>query len=1119
MECDVDNVISIKQHLDNSISDIKFDYIKQIINKNVDDCNLLYTQVCYLIKLFLLNDYENNNNKYNDYKFDELFIRKCFKLIKTNTLDINNSTDNNLLINRLCNFYKQYNLNESNEFKFIKPIDVCSITHITNALSRDIQTNITNNIKINFLKYVKEYIKVNLKHEFDKIDNKQIMKVYNDVISNTLYSESKYHSWINKHIKLILPKFDNNINIKNFKDGIDNYNGMFVKFINKYVKENQNLLNIVKINNENENENKNKIIKLIIELLINKDANLNKNDDLNKNNDINICNYNNWIDENKNIIVNDFNLSNKNDIDKELDKNPYLFIPYMLFMNKNIELMGSKKKYQIIPLRTNLTPKFIPISIDSFVDILDSKYLLGKVKNYYHNDNKKGLILFETYFKFDSKYIKNIIKKGYVFSGLIYTNGFEINYIFNSKSYETNKINFHLSGKKEREFIKLNTQNMKPEEKEKFILKHEQDKELEKNEKKKLNNEKIKIDKQNAKENHDKILKSLEPELTKLNNDYNDELLKIKNEHYENLELEFKDIDKTNIENKKIMNEITEKLNEILASKTIYLKHEYDRNYSSLVNDYNNLIDIKHENIKQRQIQNDNSIKEIKNKILTLKNDLKNMKKEKLNTINKEYKNKTKKINSNLNNNKKMKKMLNRLINKIKRKVELLKYETLNNKALTILHVFEIKENLSNMLLKISKIFEFDMFNNYINIINEGVEDYLISNEYETNKQFINTCLKYISIEKINKLNETEEQIKLATYRMMKIEQISKIKTKEYEEKYNKTIKEISDNSKELNKLINKKNKLDNEIMDLFKDKNKEYVKVDNMSKKTLSILDKMNWVVIDPGTNSLLTMLSKNGKTKMSYSKCHYVNKIKRKKILSQIEKIKKEKITKLENKLTKEKTRLKTSNIYKNFNEYFTLKMKIHNEINDLYKDPRLIKLQWYSFINEKRSLNYVVNKIKSKFGSDAVLLMGDWSMNKSAIKSISTPNKKYNTLLKKHFMTLGLNEFRTSIIESQSHLRCENLIKSNVDYKKIGIKEIYSLEKLKISNLEKYKKKTTNKKIHKILTCKTSEKLIKYKNRDINAVKNMLNIVSSYILNNKKPIAFVMGTKICNGVQHPI
>ncbi len=50
------------------------------------------------------------------------------------------------------------------------------------------------------------------------------------------------------------------------------------------------------------------------------------------------------------------------------------------------------------------------------------------------NNNKNGFILFNTYFNFNSKYIKNIIKKGYVFSGLIYTNGYEINYIFNSSS-------------------------------------------------------------------------------------------------------------------------------------------------------------------------------------------------------------------------------------------------------------------------------------------------------------------------------------------------------------------------------------------------------------------------------------------------------------------------------------------------------------------------------------------------------------------------------------------------------------------------------------------------------------------------------------------------------------
>src|SRR3990167_8171446 len=166
----------------------------------------------------------------------------------------------------------------------------------------------------------------------------------------------------------------------------------------------------------------------------------------------------------------------------------------MLFMNKNLELNNSKKKYQIIPLRTNLTPKFIPININSFVDIIDSEYLLGNIKNYYHNDNKKGLILFETYFKFDSKYIKNTIKKGCVFSGLIYTNGYEINYIFNSKSYEINKNNFHSKGKQNIKFIKENTKNLTQEQKNEFIKIH--------NEKKEKNKKEIK---ENKKEKKKKI--------------------------------------------------------------------------------------------------------------------------------------------------------------------------------------------------------------------------------------------------------------------------------------------------------------------------------------------------------------------------------------------------------------------------------------------------------------------------------------------------------------------------------------------------------------------------------------------------------------------------------------
>jgi hypothetical protein len=111
----------------------------------------------------------------------------------------------------------------------------------------------------------------------------------------------------------------------------------------------------------------------------------------------------------------------------------------------------------------------------------------------------------------------------------------------------------------------------------------------------------------------------------------------------------------------------------------------------------------------------------------------------------------------------------------------------------------------------------------------------------------------------------------------------------------------------------------------------------------------------------------------------------------------------------------------------------------------------------------------------------------------------------------MTLKLSEYRTSKIDNKSELECENAIMKR-DYKKLEIKEIYNLEKLKEKNQLRYDKKMLPQKIHKILTCKTSTKL-KYMNRDNNAVRNMLKIVSSYIEKNYKPMIYVMGTKICN------
>ena len=162
-------------------------------------------------------------------------------------------------------------------------------------------------------------------------------------------------------------------------------------------------------------------------------------------------------------------------------------------------------------------------------------------------------------------------------------------------------------------------------------------------------------------------------------------------------------------------------------------------------------------------------------------------------------------------------------------------------------------------------------------------------------------------------------------------------------------------------------------------------------------------------------------------------------------------------------------------------------------------------------------LINDIKKKFGSQSddgniTLILGNWSMNKKGIKSISTPNKKFEKLLEKNFITLKINEFRTSIIHNKTEKKCENYV-NKYNENKTNIKSLYSLEKLKDKNIKRYNKVKSNKKIHKILVCKTNEKLNEYVNRDTNSVKNMIKIVSSYINTNHKPKTFVLGTKICN------
>ena len=197
--------------------------------------------------MFLLHDFKNNKQK--DYIFNEKFIVYCFRLIRTNGKIDTSNFINDDIYKRIYNFFIDFNNNNDNNVKFNCHDDILSMTHITDALARDIHTNIKNNITINYFKYLKEYININLKIEFNNdkniiINNSIINNVFNDIRFNTYYSNNIYHNWINKHKKLLIPNLNNNIKIDSIENGIEKYYKNITQFINKFVKDNETLNNL-----------------------------------------------------------------------------------------------------------------------------------------------------------------------------------------------------------------------------------------------------------------------------------------------------------------------------------------------------------------------------------------------------------------------------------------------------------------------------------------------------------------------------------------------------------------------------------------------------------------------------------------------------------------------------------------------------------------------------------------------------------------------------------------------------------------------------------------------------------------------------------------------------------
>ena len=266
----------------------------------------------------------------------------------------------------------------------------------------------------------------------------------------------------------------------------------------------------------------------------------------------------------------------------------------------------------------------------------------------------------------------------------------------------------------------------------------------------------------------------------------------------------------------------------------------------------------------------------------------------------------------------------------------------------------------------------------------------------------------------------------------------------------------------------------------LSKDNNyiSDLIQVNDEKEKLTTALQQKKLVYVDPGKRSIVTMMDENGNM-FNYTTRNRLAETKRLKYQKLIQN-KRRKIIDPSTKKTLEtlETELgensgKSTNS-KTFVKYGLEKIRLRMMLKVTNYHKYLQKLNWFSYINRKRHDDNVLNRIENKYGSDAIFVYGDWS-GKGCAKGISTPGIGFRRRLSRRFTVHLIDERNTSAVSCVSGERCENWrINFNGHYRKI----------------------------HSVLTFKTSNQRLACMNRDVNAVRNMRIITQSLIQTGERP-----------------
>ena len=423
--------------------------------------NKIVIHTYQFLRLWILNKYQN---KVIIPEISENTIKMIFKAITCESKGPKPKGDNLALFNEFKLFYDEHYKNLGLNEK----LDGLHLSQILNNMATDMLTNIENNVKLHFFKYVNRFVnssfkKINSdiieksekgkKTEIRKQLNKDVYEIKQDLLNNTLKSDKKYHEWINKHRNNIFPK----------------------EFKNSY--------------------------------------------------------------------------------EFDVQSNPQKYIKSMIYMCEQIEKEGTKL-FQFLPLRTDITIKYIQIDTKSLIELFITKnknVLLKDIEN-----NKK--VIWNTYFKLDNPIFK---QNNYIFDYVITTDCFSVSIKMLNKNNveEENKKKLNMKNKKNKN--KEKTKNMTQEQKEKF-KKEEKLKQKSKDEEYKL---KLKEKKDKEKEEFKKLPKE---EQKKIREKQKEEIKKKKIENKE----ECKYIDDLNDKELKELDKNNWVVNDIGVRIPIYMKNK-----------------------------------------------------------------------------------------------------------------------------------------------------------------------------------------------------------------------------------------------------------------------------------------------------------------------------------------------------------------------------------------------------------------------------------------------------------------------------------------------------------------------------------------------------------------